>query len=253
MAIQRPRSEEACFAKLIAACGRLSFAEIATYSFPRGGQTITGPSVYFAREAARIWGNISYGVRFVDSDLDTVRLRGFAHDLETNTHHEFEDEAQKTIQRKDKRTGETKWIEADERELRELQNRRGAILERNCILKIIPSDIIESAIDECRKTLKKATEGKLGVSREEQIKKLTIAFMKHGVSAEQIERWAERKLSELTTEQIAELRQIHNSIKDGNSSPAEHFETTKTATQALNDSLKQPQEFTEEVIEEVTP
>lgn len=53
-----PRNEEACFQKLMKAASRSSFAEDATYSFPRGDTNVTGPSVNLAREAARIWGNI---------------------------------------------------------------------------------------------------------------------------------------------------------------------------------------------------
>src|SRR3990167_6102664 len=48
-----PRDEERTYSKLLRSCGRVSSAEAASYSFPRGGATVSGPSVNIAREAAR--------------------------------------------------------------------------------------------------------------------------------------------------------------------------------------------------------
>src|SRR5215510_3409806 len=68
VALRFQRNEDAAFAKLMRACQRTSFAEDASYAFPRGkvqdketGQwkenIVSGPSVHLAREAARVWGN----------------------------------------------------------------------------------------------------------------------------------------------------------------------------------------------------
>jgi hypothetical protein len=254
LALQKPRSDAAVYAKIMAQCERPNFAERSEYRYPRGGKAITGPSVYIAREVARIWGNIRYGVQIIYSDAQMVRLRGFAHDYETNVRDELEDDVQKIIQRKQS-DGSTKWIDADEREFRELRNKCGAILVRNCILSILPSDLIDDAISQCRKTNKKAASGSLGQSREDQIRKLTVAFSKLGVSAAQLEKWATRKLSELTAEQITELRQIHSALKDGQSSAAEYFETAQIVTANLNEALSEPvkeqQQFDAELLEEI--
>src|SRR5215207_7367078 len=53
-----PRNEDQSFQKLMKACGRTTFAEEAEYSFPRGGSMVKGPSVFLAREAARVRTNI---------------------------------------------------------------------------------------------------------------------------------------------------------------------------------------------------
>src|SRR5512139_3483261 len=43
-------------------CQQKRLAERAFYRYPRGGQTVTGASVHLARELARCWGNIQYGI-----------------------------------------------------------------------------------------------------------------------------------------------------------------------------------------------
>ena len=129
-----PRNEQAAFVKALNSFRRQSMAEAATYSFPRGGKTVEGPSVDCARELARVWGNIRYGLRVVSQDENRLHIRAYALDLETNTYVEAEDEFSKLIQRKDKLSGATRWVTPDERDLRELMNRRGAIAIRNCLL-----------------------------------------------------------------------------------------------------------------------
>src|SRR5205085_986190 len=140
------RNELMAFQQLAVACKRLSFAEQSSYAFPRGGQTVSGPSVHLARAAARVWKNLQYGVRITRDDDDSRQIQAFAWDLETNVKVTGEDDFKKLVYRK-----KDGWVKPDERDLRELTNRRGAILVRNCILQILPKDLIEDARDECTK------------------------------------------------------------------------------------------------------
>ena len=48
-----PRNEIDAFAKVMTACQRKSLAEKAFYSYPRGGETVQGPTIRFAEELAR--------------------------------------------------------------------------------------------------------------------------------------------------------------------------------------------------------
>ena len=88
-----PRSEANAAAKLLRSCDRASFAEEATYAFPRGTATVEGPSVSMAREAARCWGNIQYGIRIISEDEERIHIKGWAVDLETNNRVEIEDKS----------------------------------------------------------------------------------------------------------------------------------------------------------------
>ena len=58
-----PRNEVDAYAKAMEACQRPTMAAKAFYSFPRGGQTVEGPTIRFAEELARCWGNIDYGIK----------------------------------------------------------------------------------------------------------------------------------------------------------------------------------------------
>jgi hypothetical protein len=49
-------------------------AETAFYSYPRGGQTVSGASIRFAEELARCWGNIEYGIKELSRDKDKSEM-----------------------------------------------------------------------------------------------------------------------------------------------------------------------------------
>ena len=147
-----PRNQQAAYGGIIQACKRHSFAEGAAYKFPRGKTEVKGPSIYLARECARCWGNIRYGNEVVRMDDDAIKIRAWAWDMETNTYIAAEDEFKKLIYRKNKE-GVGSWIVPDERDLRELVNRRGAITLRNCLLQLIPKDYIEDALKQATQTL----------------------------------------------------------------------------------------------------
>ena len=63
MAKRFPRVYIDAYAKAIEACQRKSFAEKAFFSYPRGGQTVTGVTIRFAEEMARCYGNLDYGIK----------------------------------------------------------------------------------------------------------------------------------------------------------------------------------------------
>lgn len=213
-----PRDEDSAFQKLIRACKRTTFAQGASYSFPRGGQKVTGPSVNLAREAARVWGNIRYGLEVVRDDSGNRKIRGWAWDLETNTKIAAEDEFQKLIQRKGKNGGATQWLVPDERDLRELTNRRGAILIRNCILQLLPYDLIEDAANTARGTM----ESESARDPDAERKRLIAAFDNLNISSKQIAAYLKHPIGEASPAQLTELRQIWKSISDGNSTWAEY-------------------------------
>jgi hypothetical protein len=212
-----PRNEDEAFGRLMKACGRTSFAENAEYSFPRGGQTVTGPSVNLAREAARVWGNIRYGLTILRDDDVSRQIEGWAWDLETNTKVTAQDDFRKLAQRK-KKGGGTEWITPDERDLRELTNRRAAILVRNCILQLLPSDLIEDARGRASETLKSRAEQ----DPEGAKKKAILAFGELNVTPAMLEAYLRHPLAQSSPAEIADLRKVYQSIRDGNSTWEEY-------------------------------
>lgn len=217
-----PRQELDCYNKLLNSCQRPRFAEASTYCFPRGGKAIEGPSVDLAREAARCWGNIRYGLRIVAEDEESIHIMGVAFDLESNNAVSAEDKFKKLIYRKD-----GGWIKPDERDLRELVNRRGAILVRNALLQLLPPDVIDDAVEKAKETVRKAAAGELKQDRQKTIRSLVAGFEQVGVSSQMIAAHLGHDLEIVTDAEIATLRGIWKSIHDGNSRREEHFELQK--------------------------
>jgi len=233
-----PRNEESAYAGIIKACKRPKFAKEASYSFPRGGTEIKGPSIYLARECARCWGNIRYGTEIVHMTDNVVKVRAWAWDVETNTHVSAEDEFKKLIQRK------TGWVIPDERDLRELVNKHSAITLRNCLLKLFPQDYIEDA-------LKQATQTSIGEatqSPDQMIKGIIVAFQNLNVSVEELDGYLGHALGSATPEELVELQQIGKSIKDGNSRKGEYFGAAPVADTTTEASQQETAKLTMEQI-----
>lgn len=218
-----PRNEQASRNKALASFERPTLAEGAQYAFPRGGKQIKGPSIDLAVECARTWGNMRYGIRIVKNDEEMVHIKGYALDLENNNYAEFEDEFAKKIQRKTQRDGQsiTLWVTPDERDLRELINRRGAICVRNALLRLLPPDLIDDCCAVADKTLRK---GAQGGSKQDSVNRLTYGFSKLGISIEMLEAKLLHGIDIITEEEVVWLTGIYKSIADGHSKREEHFE-----------------------------
>lgn len=221
MAKRFPRNEDDAHGLLMKSCLRRSFQEVARYNYPRGKREdgsqnyVSGPSVHLAREGARCWKNIRYGFYVVYDDEKRCQLRGYAWDLETMEKVEQDAAFAKLIFRKGKG-----WIKPDERELRELINKHGAIAERNCILKILPPWLIEDAEEACVTNL----HDKIVDDLENQKRDIVAAFARFNVLASMIEDWLGHSMTEITAAEIVELRGMYASIRDGQSRWSEYLD-----------------------------
>lgn len=237
-----PRNIDTCIARMANQAARPNFASKASYSFPRGGKAVTGPSVYLARPLAAAWGNMKSGFRVLRDDGRKITVEGYAWDMETNSYYTMQAEFENLIYRK-----KTGWKKPDERDKRELINKHGAILVRNCILAIVPSDVVDDVIQLCRDTLKKDISKDTAGSR----RRIISSFATLGINPERLTAWlAEQrgtdhaKLETIKPDEIVTLREIYNSIVDGNSDETDHFapiekgDEPKSSTEKLADQLK---------------
>jgi len=230
----RPRDEEGARLRALASMQRVGIADAAQYSFPRGKTDVTGPTVKLARELARCWGNIQHGVKIISRDDTEVHIEGWAWDLESNSRVSKESRFAPLVQRKVGKypNQETKWIVPDERDLNELIAKRGAVLTRNAILELVPSDLVDDCLSRAADTLAKA---EAGGDREEQIARTCAAFKPYGVTREMIE----GKFGEWTPGVVVTLRSAFNAIRDGLAKPSEFFgETKKSTADILADVLR---------------
>ena len=237
-----PRDEIASQNRIMSACRRKTLAEVAVYSYPRGGNRVEGPSIRLAEVLAQCWGNIDSGIVELEQRRGESTVMAYAWDLETNTR------STKVFTVKHERRagkGDSFRIDhlSDPRDIYEMVANQGARRLRSCILAAIPGDVIESAVVECNKTMAGPTD--------EPIKNRTVkmvrAYEPYGVTQKMIEKNLGHKLEAISEVELAGLRKIYTSIKDGASKPEHWFsrdeqavENGKSRTDVLADKLKPP-------------
>lgn len=215
-----PRDEVAAYAKAMEACQRPSMAEKAFYSFPRGGQTVEGPTIRFAEELARCWGNIDYGIKELSQDDGKSEMQAYAWDLETNAQSVQNFTNPHKREKTDKRTHKTVMENlTGQRDIYENNANMATRRLRSRILAILPAWFVEDAIAECKKTIA----GRNDTPLIDRVKKMVVQFAKLGVTQEQIERRLKRKVDTMTADDFTEYVGIYNAIKGGESKIAEWF------------------------------
>ncbi len=78
MAKQFPRDPIAAETRIIEACRNRRVADSAAYSFPRSGQTVTGPSIRLAEVVSQAWGNIDYGIIELSNENGLSEMMAYA-------------------------------------------------------------------------------------------------------------------------------------------------------------------------------
>lgn len=217
-----PRNEVEAYAKAMEACQRPSMAAKAFYSFPRGGQTVEGPTIRFAEELARCWGNIDYGIKELSQDDGKSEMQAYAWDLETNA------QSVQNFTNPHKREQGKKMVTlTSQRDIYENNANMATRRLRSRILAILPSWFVDDAINECKKTLA----GQNDIPLTDRVKKMVVAFAKLGVTQEQIERRLKKKIETMNAEDFVEYTGIYNAIKNGESKIAEWFEAEPVASE----------------------
>lgn len=215
VAQQIRRNENAAFTDIMESCKRKSLAEKSMYAFPRAGSMITGPSIRLAEVLARIWGNVQYGVRELESNEKETKFEAYCWDVQTNVR------ASRIFTQKHGRwtkKGGFKKAE-DPRDIYEIVASSAARRLRACILEIIPGDIVEAAVEQCQKTLA----GGNGVPLKDRIRKMVAAFTEFGVTEEMLEARLGHKVDVTTEIELVNLMKIYTSLKDGMAGREDYF------------------------------
>jgi Membrane protein involved in colicin uptake len=207
MAQRFPRDEAAAFARAMEACQRPSLAAVAFYSYPRGGESISGPSIRLAEELARCWGRIEYGIRELARNEESSEMQAYAIDLE-NLVYVTKNFTVRHV--RDRKSGKVSLT--DERDIYELTANQGSRRVRACIMAVLPPDLKDAAVEQCRKTI---AEGSGNVPIGDRIKRMVLAFGKLGVSDELLVKRLGHRLDQTTPDELADLHGIYSSIKDG--------------------------------------
>ena len=118
-------------------------ASTCTYSVPRGGKAITGPSVHLAKILAQVWGNMRCEAKVIGIDERQITSQAIAFDLQSNL----------AIKVEVKRSIMTKNGRMNDDMLSVVGNAANSIALRNAILSVIPRAIVDKVYNEAKHTI----------------------------------------------------------------------------------------------------
>lgn len=210
-----PRDEVMSHNRILNACKRRSLAERAMYEYPRGGETITGPSIRLAEVMAQNWGNLDFGITELEQKNGASTVMAYCWDLETNTRQTKIFTVPHIRQTKHGAKALT-----DPRDIYEMVANQGARRMRACILGIIPGDVVDAAVTACRKTLLGGGEPLI-----DRVRKMAQTFQEEfGVPLESLEKYIGCKAEAFTAQSIVDLRGVYTALKEGQASREQYFE-----------------------------
>ena len=249
MARQFPRSTQAAINEMRDACGRTELAKRAFFKFPRGGESVTGASVYLARELARIWGNIDYGLNELRRDdvHGQSEMQAYAWDLQTNarsTRTFVIEHARDTKQGRKQLT--------DLRDISDNNNNFGARAVREMIFATLPQWFTDMAQEVCRETLKNGG----GVPLPTRVANALAAYKRARITPSQLATRVGTEPDAWTHEDVTDLEILYRSLQSREITRDEAFpetESTVTAEElaaAPKPATKQPAKANAEVVTE---
>lgn len=198
-----PRSMTAAQVDFLEACKSPDFAATAFYAVPNRG---SGPSIRFAEEIARCYGNFDYGHRELSRSAGKSEVEVYAWDKEKNNRSTRQITIEHVL---DSKNG-PKIL----RDQADIDNRIANVASkqmRGRILALVPKAIVAAGIAECKKTLAGSNEKPLS----EKIVGLCNAFTKYGVTTDRLAKYLGHTVDQMTLDEFGDLMGIGAALKDG--------------------------------------
>lgn len=194
-------------------------AATCTYSVPRAGKSITGPSVHMAKILAQVWGNMRVEAKVVNIDAKQVTSQAVCFDLESNL--AIKVEVKRSIVGKQGRFNDDL--------ITVTGNAANSIALRNAVLSVIPRAVVDKVYKTAQQTIvgDVSDETKL-IARRKQV----VDGLRDTYSITEIEILSavgKAAVSHLTTEDLVTLIGIGTSIKDGDTTVDYAFKGKKDA------------------------
>lgn len=205
-----PRDLNAAYAELMEACASPAFAATAFYSVPNRG---SGPSIRFAEEVARVYGNFIYGHRELSRSEGKSEIEVFAWDMEKNNR----SVRQLTVMH----VVDTKYGPKPCRDQSDIDNliaNKASKQIRGRILALLPKWLVAEAIEKCKATIAGTGEEPIPV----RVRKMINAFAKYGVNTDHIAKYIGHSLDDVTLDELIDLTGVFNAIREG-AKPSEYF------------------------------
>jgi hypothetical protein len=232
VAQQCPRSVPAAISAMEEACAQTELAARAFFRFPRGGETVSGPSVYLARELARCWGNVQHGVTELARDdvHGQSEMQAWAWDVQTNTR----SSSTFIVPHKRDTRGGAKEL-TDMRDIYENNANNGARRLREAIFSVLPAWYSARAQTLCQQTIENGG----GRPLAQRIADALKAFERYRVSPGRIAaKFGYAGVDELTAADVAQLGVIYDSLKQGTVTVDDEFPAE--AARIAPDELAKP-------------
>jgi hypothetical protein len=118
-------------------------AATCTYSVPRGGKAITGPSVHLAKILAQCWGNMRIEAKVIGVEEKHVTSQAVAFDLENNV--AIKVEVKRSIMTKTGRMNDDMIVVTG--------NAGNSIALRNAILSVVPKAVTDKVYNAAKQTI----------------------------------------------------------------------------------------------------
>lgn len=217
VAQQCPRSVQTAMDSMRESCAQYGLAERAFYRYSKGGSTVSGPTIHLARELARCWGNLQYGIAELrrDDAEGFSEMQAYAWDVQTNTR-----SAQVFVvpHKRDKKGGPERLV--DLRDIYENNSNNGARRLRQAIFALLPPWFVEDAKKLCTATLERGDSDK---PLPQRIADAVTAFDGIGVKVDQLEQKLDRARDKWTAHDLAQLLVIFQSLRNGETTIDDEF------------------------------
>ena len=207
-------------------------AETCNYSLPRGGKSISGPSVHLARVLAQVWGNLRVESKVINITHNQIVSQAICFDLEKN--YAVKIEVRKKITNKQGQKFNDDMITVT-------GNAANAIAYRNAVYAVVPKAVVNKVYDASKNMITGdlSTEELLIKKRNTVLKRFQNTY---NVSEKEI-------LTVLGLETIRQIKQdellhligLGQAIEDGDTTVADTFGGKKSKKKA-----KSPEEVQKE-------
>ncbi|MFP3990686.1 hypothetical protein U9R90_25115 [Streptomyces sp. E11-3] len=232
VAQQVPRDINAAIAEMRQSCAQPFLAERAFFRYNRGSGNITGASVHLARELARCWGNVQYGLTELrrDDEFGQSEMQAFAWDVEKNSR----TSSTFIVPHKRDQKGGPKQL-TDMRDIYENNANNGARRVREAIFAILPPWFVEEAKELCNKTIRDGG----GKPLPQRIADAIRAFEGLGITQDRIETKLGRPSGKWTDHDVAQLQIAFQSITRGEVTADEEFPPSRVTVEEIQQQADQ--------------
>jgi hypothetical protein len=201
-------------------------ASTCTYSVPRGGKAITGPSVHLAKIIMQNWGNIRGEARVIDVGQKTVTSEAVAWDLENNV----------AVKVEVKRSIMTKTGRMTEDMITVTGNAANSIALRNAIFGVIPRAITDKVYN--------ASQAKIIGDTNKIEKRIKDVFAGYKKTYNKDEKdvlgiVGKTSISQITPDDLVVLIGVAQSLKDGDTTLDLVFDKTKKTGDDKKEALRE--------------